>query len=155
MKPTGRGRGDDALRTRCPILDLPLGTTTALKSLHGTPFTIIRSNFATWTELDEADRSMVRERIADGVLPADFRVTQHRYYIDLIYAGGRKQALELVQKPSTPVRAGYGTSATAGSRLKAIGIGREPDVTERPSRADLTVPALAIMRCLGGEGRLG
>jgi hypothetical protein len=43
--------------------------------------TIIRSDFATWGELDENDRSVIRERIAEGELPSDFRVTRHRYYV--------------------------------------------------------------------------
>jgi hypothetical protein len=35
----------------------------------------------TWDELDEDDRNVRHERIANGELPADFKVTAHRYYV--------------------------------------------------------------------------
>jgi hypothetical protein len=35
----------------------------------------------TWHELEEDDRTVIRERIANGELPPDFEVTEHRYYV--------------------------------------------------------------------------
>jgi hypothetical protein len=40
-----------------------------------------RDMFVTWDELDEDDRNVVRERIANGELPDDFRVTEHLFWI--------------------------------------------------------------------------
>jgi hypothetical protein len=55
---------------------------------------IIRTDFVTWHELDEDDRNVVRERIADGDLPPTFRVTRHCYYV-----GTRARHLYLDPEP--------------------------------------------------------
>jgi hypothetical protein len=37
--------------------------------------------YRSWDDLDEDDRNVIRERIKNGELPRDFRVTDHQYYI--------------------------------------------------------------------------
>ena len=45
------------------------------------PERLRQTYFATWDELDDDDRSVVRERIAKGELPSGFRVTEYRYNV--------------------------------------------------------------------------
>jgi hypothetical protein len=75
--------------------------------------TIIRSELATWGELDEADRRVVRERIAKGELPASFRVTQHRHYVG---ARARHRYLEPEPLRRARGRKGHGAAEALARR---------------------------------------
>jgi hypothetical protein len=46
---------------------------------------VARTNRSGWTTIpspwDEDDRNVIHERIANGELPADFTLTEHRHYV--------------------------------------------------------------------------
>jgi hypothetical protein len=83
-----------APRAHRHTLSWTCGTTVTRASLRGMPKTIIRSDLETWDELEEDDRNVIRERIAEGELPSDFRVSRHRFYV-----GGRVRHLYLDPEP--------------------------------------------------------